>query len=344
MAKLTGMDGVLRVYDSSAILLGTAPRDDATVDIVTWDGSTTYANITAAVDTDDTSYSSDFLTDNDDAVFIGADVSFAMIQFKKDGASQYAVSSGALKAYYFDGTNFDNTVTATDGTATGADCFVQDGYITFKVPEGWALGANAVSANLDSDKYYIKLMTTTSPSTDPDADILCPVDGQFFEVAFANMDFNGPLGRTKTEEILVLNRMRMDANAHYIEGPDSPIYDPLPTSFSAALDDTLNKNDIQIALACGDPDSANWTATGTSSKGDTKNDGTNANPSFAESTKKTVNIQMLFGTMGVGWAYYEVFVPEDQVTFAESESDVPITVNAGVYGVIELIHGFGVRH
>ncbi len=92
------------------------------------------------------------------------------------------------------------------------------------------------------------------------------------------------------------------------------------------------------------PDSANWTATGTSSKGDTKNDGTNANPSFAESTKKTVNIQMLFGTSGGRLAYYEVFVPEDQVTFAESESDVPITVNAGVYGVIELIHGFGVRH
>ena len=344
MAKLTGMDGVLRIYDSSAILLGTAPRDDATVDVVKWDGVTTWANITTDVEADDANIATAFLTDNDDAIFIGADKSFAMIQFLKGGGTNYAAVSGALKAYYFDGTDFSNSVTVVDGTASGGDCFAQDGYITFEIPEAWALGANAVNANLDVDKYYIKLMTTTSPTTDPDADILCPVDGQYFEVAFANMDFTGPLGRALTEEILVLNRNKADSNMHYIEGPDNKIYDPLPLSFGAALDDTLNKNDIQIALACGDPDSARWTATGVSSKGDTKNDGTNANPSFADSNKKAVNVQMLFGTMGIGWAFYEVFVPEDQVTFAESETDISITVNGGVYGVIQPIHGFGNRY
>lgn len=344
MAILTGMDGVLRIYDSSAILLGTAPRDDATVDIVKWDGSTTWVNITTDVEADDANIASTFLTDNDDAVFIGADKSFAMIQFLKGGGTNYAAASGVLKAYYFDGSDFSNSVTVVDGTASGGNCFGQDGYITFAVPEGWAVGADTVNASLDADKYYIKLMTTTSPTTDPDADILCPVDGQYLEIAFAKMDFTGPLGRALTEEILVLNRNKTDSNMHYIEGSDNKIYDPLPISFSAALDDTLNKNDIQIALACGDPDSARWTATGTSSKGDTKNDGTNANPAFADSSKKAVNVQILFGTMGVGWAFYEVFFPEDQATFAESDTDIPITPNGGVYGVVELIHGFGVRY
>ncbi|GAG82256.1 unnamed protein product, partial [marine sediment metagenome] len=47
---------------------------------------------------------------------------------------------------------------------------------------------------------------------------------------------------------------------------------------------------------------------------------------------------------GIGWAFYEVFFPEDQVTFAESDADIPITANGGVYGVIEVIHGFGNRY
>ncbi|GAH30241.1 unnamed protein product, partial [marine sediment metagenome] len=88
----------------------------------------------------------------------------------------------------------------------------------------------------------------------------------------------GPLGRALTEEILQLDRGVATSDMHYIEGPDNKIYDPLPISFGAILDDILNKNDIQIAMACGDPDSARWTGTGVCSKGNTKNDGTNANP------------------------------------------------------------------
>jgi len=52
---------------------------------------------------------------------------------------------------------------------------------------------------------------------------------------------------------------------------------------------------------------------------------------------------MLFGTMGIGWSFYETYFPEDQITFAESESGIPITINGGVYGIVELIHGFGNR-
>jgi len=173
------------------------------------------------------------------------------------------------------------------------------------------------------------------------------VDGQFFEVGFSAMDFSGPLGRPKTEELLVLNRNRMDSDGHYIEGGADRVYEPLAISFSCALDDAVNKDDLFVALECGDPDSDNWTATGTTTKGDTQNDGSNDNPAFRDSTKKTVNVQILFegsGDTPQGWAYYEVFFPKEEQTQSEGEDAVTISCAGGCYGVIERIHGFGNRY
>jgi hypothetical protein len=346
----TGKEGALRIYDSSAILHGAAPRDDATPDIVKWDGAAAWTNITSDVDTDDASFSSAFLTDNDDGVFIGSDVMFAMIDYLKGAGANYAVASGVLKLYYFDGTDFSKSITVfVDGTASGGDCFAKDGKISFMIPPDWSVGANVVNAALDADKYYVKLMTTTSPTTDPDADVLCPCDGQFFEVAFAGMDFSGPFGRALQDEILVLNRMKMDSKAHYRKGADDKIYEALPLSFSCLIDDTHNKDDLKISLACGDPDSTRWTATGVSSKGDTKNDGINFNPAFVDTSKKTVNVQILWdtqrtGAIPVGLAYYEVYFPPVEQSITEADEGNAVSCNGGIFGVIEDIHGFGNRY
>jgi len=346
----TGKEGVLRIYDSSAILHGAAPRDDATPDIVKWDGAAAWTNITTDVDTDDANAASAFIVDNAGAVFIGSDVLFAMIEYLKGEGANYAAGSGMLKAYYFDGTDFTEVLTGVlDGTASGGDCFAKDGKITFKIPADWAVGANTVNAALDADKYYVKLMTTTSPTTDPDADVLCPCDGQFFEVPFAAMDFSGPFGRPWQEEILVLNRMKMDSLAHYRKGPDDKIYEALALGFSCMIDDTHNKDDLKIVLVCGDPDSARWTAVGVSSKGDTKNDGVNLNPAFVDTSKKTVNVQILFDTdrsggISIGLAYYEVYFPPAEQNIAEAEDGISVSCTGGIFGVIEDIHGFGNRY
>lgn len=345
--KLTGKDGKLRIFDSSAILHGQAPLDNLTVDIVKFDGVATWSNITTNVEVDDANVESAFIADDNDAIYIGSTSVFAMIQFLKGNGSNYAAVSGALIATYYDGTDFVTAlIGVSDGTLSGSNCFAQDGYIGFKIPDDWATGANSFDANLDSDKYYVKLMTTTSPTTDPDADVLCPVDGQYFELAFAVMDFSGPLGRPKTEEQLVLNRGRSDANAHYIEGKDDRIYEPQEISFSCLLDDAVNKDDIMVALACGDPNSDRWTATGVTAKGTTKNDGTNYNPAFKDSSKKAVNVQMLFEgtTKNQGWACYEVYFPLENQKVSEAEDGVPLACAGGVYGVTERIHGFGVRY
>lgn len=345
--KFTGKDGKLRIYDSSAIIHGQAPLDNHTIDVVQYDGAA-WANITTNVEADDASAESAFIADNADKIYIGSTSRFAMVEYLKGAGTNFAAGSGALIRKYYNATDFSTALSGcVDGTASGGDCFAQDGKISFEIPDDWAKGANALHSDLDADKYYIELAPTTSPTTDPDADVLAPVDGQYFEVAFVAMDFSGPPGRPKTEEILVLNRNRMDANAHYVEGNDDRIYEPLPVSFSCLMDDAVNKDDILLVLQCGNPSSARWTATGVSTKGDTKNDGTNANPSFRDSSKKTVNVQILFegdADTPQGWAYYEVFYPQEDQKVAEAEDGVPLNTNGGCYGVIERIHGFGNRY
>jgi hypothetical protein len=345
--KLTGKEGVLRIFDGSKNLHGAAPRDDATVDMVTFDGVATWANITSDCETDDGNSADNFLTDDNDVVYIGSTIMFALIRFLKDVGANYAVASGALKMYYFNGTDFNSQPSnVVDGTASGGDCFAQDGYIEFDIPRDWAIGANAFNANLDSDKYYVALMTTTSPSTDPDADVLCPADGQYFEIAFAAMDFSGPMGRAMTEEMLVLNRQRMDSYAHYIEGPDEAIYAPLDVSFSCLIDDAVNRERVMLALECGNcNDGARWTTTGTTTKAQTKNDGTNANPAFRDTGKKAVNIQILWtGTNPLGFAYYECFAPRESQSISEAEDGVTLSCTLACYGVIEKVYGLANRY
>ena len=342
--KFTGKNGVLRIFDGSKNLHGATPRDDAAPDIITFDGATTYDNITSDVVTDDDALASAFLADTSGFVFIGSDIPFSIVKYLKGAGTNYAAASGVLKAFYFDGTDFTEALAGVvDGTASGGDCFAADGHISFKAPAGWAVGANAYTANLDADKYYIALQTTTSPSTDPDADVLCPVDGQYFEVSFSAMDFSGPLGRPSTEETLVLDRGNMSSKAHYIEGVDGVIYESLPVAFSALLDDVHNRERLQAALECGNPnDSGRWITTGTTTKGTTKNDGTNLNPAFADATKKTVNIHWLMESsrtagLDYGMAFYETFFPHDEITISEAEDGVTIAAAGGCFGVIERI-------
>jgi len=340
---LKGREGVLRILDSADVLHGVAPRDDATVDMVHFDGASTYTNLTANLDTDDTTYANNMLADNDDRIYIGSDIPFARISFLKGGGAEYAAGSGALKLYYFNGTDFNSTLAgSSDGTFISPDCFAKDGIISFKAPADWGIGANAFNANLDSDKYYIYLQTTTSSTTDVDVDLLCPVDGQYFEVAFSKMDFNGPIGRARPDEILVMERGLVNSKMHYVNTSVMKLYEPIPISFSCLIDDTYNKNDIELALACGNPGSTRWTSTGTTSKATTMNDGSVANPAFADPTnKKAVNVQILFtstasGGLDFGWAYYETYFPGNEITVSEGEDGNILTAAGGVYGVIEM--------
>ena len=337
--KFTGRDGILRIYDSSLI---PAKGAQANMSVFVYDASgPTFTDKTAEAYADDTSYTGNFWADTSDKIYVGASYKFAMIQFL---SNVLAVGAGTLIAKYYNGSSWE-ALTVSDGTASGGNTFAQNGNISWAIPKDWAVAGDA---SLTSTHYYVELAPTSVPGTKPDADILAPVDGQFFKVKFAKMDFSGPIGRGKTEELLVLDRDTMDTCAHYIEGGDSKIYEPLGITFSAMLDDTCNWTYLEDALKCGNfDDSSYWTTTGVSTKGDTQNNGSSDNPTFADTNKKTVNIQMIFEkTTGTsqGWAYYEVYFPPEEITITESEESVDIAASGAVFGVIERIHGLGNRY
>jgi len=338
--KLTGKDGEFRIMDSTAIVANGA---EAKMDVEVYDATgPTFTDKTSEAYADDTSYTGNFWADTNDKIYVGCTTKFATIQFLQ-GGGVLAIAAGTLAPKYYNGTSF-TALTVVDGTASGGHTLAQDGDITFAIPRDWAKQGDA---SLDSTMYYIELAPTSVPSTKPSADILAPTDGQYFVVKFADMNFTGPLDRPRTEELLVMNRGRYTSDAHYIEGPDARIYEGIPISFSCVIDDTINRERLLAALACGNPnDSAYWTATGVTTKGNTKNDGSNANPGFRETAKKTVNIQVLFSgtTYAEGRAYYEVYFDLEEQKIAEAEEGLVLNCAGLVYGVIEGIHGFGNRY
>ena len=166
----------------------------------------------------------------------------------------------------------------------------------------------------------------------------------YLEVDLDMGDFNGPLGAPRQDEELVLNRGRMDSNAHYVKGPDDKILEPVPVSFSVMIRDdaqTINTLDWLKAGQDGGTTQVNSNTIATT-KADTQRDGSNNNPAFADSNKLTSNIEYLIETGGtdLGLKYAEVFFPLEQQNLTEGEDGISLQLNGLCYGTITRITSF----
>lgn len=136
----------------------------------------------------------------------------------------------------------------------------------------------------------------------------------YIEVHFSNMDFSGPIGRPKREEILVLDRGNVDKYGHYINSGDQVVFDPTPISFSCFVDDITHVNTtngfkevLVEALNCrdarNDETDNTWTGWGVSTKGFSKIHG-NLTPRFTypqrQITAGSVNSIQGGGTILIG--------------------------------------------
>lgn len=337
----TGRNGTLRILDGTR-QIADAAQGNMSVFLYNATGGT-FTDKTAEAYADDTSYTGAMWNEAGDRVYVGFTRRFAMLRAL---LQTIAGDCGALTVKYYNGSSFVAVTGQSDGTAVGNHSFKQTGNVSWHIPSNWALRGNA---NLNADEYYVELSWADQTVSAPSADILAPVDGQWFQARFAEMDFSGPLGRPRPEEIAQLDRGQVNAAAHYVMGPDDAIYQPLDVSFSCKLDDTYNRERLKAALQCGNPGTTEWSATGTTTKGTTRNDGTNLNPAFAETAKKTVNVQILWDTgrtasIPDGLAFYEVFFPDEQQSIRESGDGVILSCRGACYGVIEDIHGIANRY
>jgi hypothetical protein len=151
-----------------------------------------------------------------------------------------------------------------------------------------------------------------------------------------------PTGRARPEEVLILDRENFTALAHYVQGSDSRIAEPLEITISAKLDDTNNYQDLQDALRCGTVSGDVWVTT----KGDTQLvSGSGASvttPAFADAQKKCVNVEILFtfGGTSIGYKLAEVFFEPSRIVLNESMDGVTLQAAGMCYGTITEITGF----
>lgn len=157
-------------------------------------------------------------------------------------------------------------------------------------------------------------------------------------------DLSGPAGAPLTEEILVLDRGNMTADAHYIEGPDDKLMEPVPVTFSAVITDAAQTVYLLDWLAAMN-DNLATTVNGntlTSTIGDSQRNGAVNNPAFADANKEVCNIEYLITMSGadLGWKYMEVRFPMDQIQISEGDDAITVSLNGMCYGTITRLTGF----
>lgn len=171
----------------------------------------------------------------------------------------------------------------------------------------------------------------------------------YVQVLFDELNFTGPEGRARTEETARFHRGRHSTNTHYTSGSDAPILEPPECSFSFRMQ---NDADVEAKLraALSNPDQgATWTVdsdTWVTTKGDfnliSGTGSTAADPAFDDSRKFCGNVEILWtkGGVSVGRKYGAVYFPADQISIAESEEGVVVSVTGMIYGLISRITSF----
>jgi len=170
----------------------------------------------------------------------------------------------------------------------------------------------------------------------------------YIQVLFDEGNLSAPEGRARPEETPILHRGRIDTNWHNIMGNDMPVIEPLELSFSFRMQASV-ANHAKLRNALSNPDLANpWLVgshTWVTTKGDytlTGGAGTATDPAFADAHKKCVDVQILWtrGAVSIGRKYGAVYFPADQLSLAESEEGVIVSVTGQIYGTITVITAF----
>lgn len=172
----------------------------------------------------------------------------------------------------------------------------------------------------------------------------------YVEMCFDQGDLTFPEGKARPEETPVFCRGRATTSTvHHISGDDTPILEPGELSFTFRMqNNALNEARLMDAL-CNPRLNSPWTVDGdtwVTTKGDAtlvNGDGTNfTDPAFADSSKVCVNVEILWtrDAVSIGRKIVAVYFPADQISIAEAEDSVMVSVTGQIYGNVTTISSF----
>lgn len=172
----------------------------------------------------------------------------------------------------------------------------------------------------------------------------------YFQVAFEQLDFSVVGGRPRPDEIPVLDRGVLDTHTHHIQGPDAPIMSPQNVTFTAMIDNTVNRASLRQAL--GNPDrTVPWTVNGitwSNVNGTTSlinGAGSSVSTPLPYDTQQDrINLLALWqgdpnntGTADMGIACRETWFQPTQIRITEAADSVKLAATGWIYGPISAI-------
>ena len=174
----------------------------------------------------------------------------------------------------------------------------------------------------------------------------------YIQVLFDEGNLSFPEGRARPEETPTLHRGRATtATVHNILGPDTPTLEPQELSFSFRMQNSVTAEALLIDALCNPRLDGTWQVgsvpdTWTTTKGDaTLTNGagvTFTDPDFADPEKVCVNVEILWtrSAVSVGRLISAVYFPADQISLAEAEDGVIVSVTGQIYGTVSGITAF----
>ena len=175
----------------------------------------------------------------------------------------------------------------------------------------------------------------------------------YFQVAFEQLDFSVVAGRPRPDEIPVLDRGVLNTYTHHIQGPDVAIMAPQNVTFTAMLDNTVNRTSLRNAL--GNPDrNSPWTVNGitwSNVNGTTSlinGAGSSVSTPLPYDTQQDrIHVLALWqgdpantGTADIGIAARETWFQPGQIRLTEAADSVKLAATGWIYGPISSITAF----
>jgi hypothetical protein len=154
-------------------------------------------------------------------------------------------------------------------------------------------------------------------------------------VKFEQMDYSGPMGRARPEEIEKMSRLSLDTDAAHVQGDDLPILEPLEVGFSFLLSTDAATQDL-IGIITGT--AAGIQSTKGSSSLPSGSGQSFSIPAFRDPTKKTLDWYCKWDS-GLARAWKEVWTPLEAVELSESDDGIILSTSGLCFGDITTILG-----
>lgn len=177
----------------------------------------------------------------------------------------------------------------------------------------------------------------------------------YYPIIFEGLDMNAVAGRPRPDEIPVMDRGNLNAYAHHVQGPDTPIIQPVQLTFSCMIDNTFGRTNLLIAL-CNAPRVSPWAIGGTTLSnvnGTTmvlNGAGSSVSTPLPYDTQQDrITVEVLFrgdpqpptGDDDYGHVFHEVWFQPGAIRLVEAPESYKFNITGSIYGPISQMTAFG---